>query len=115
MDAVCDGIADPLRHHPELGVFPVLGLGYWIGSFRLGPITLGSVTGSLFAGSVVGQLQIPVSSTARSILFLLFLFGNGYAVGPQFVQSLRGDGAQTSTPALAALQDRCGSPVAVLG
>ncbi|WP_431854253.1 aspartate-alanine antiporter [Azospirillum sp.] len=87
-----DWIGNLLRHHPELAVFLVLGLGYWIGSFRLGPITLGPVTGALFAGLLVGQLGIPVSDTARSLLFLLFLFGNGYAVGPQFFQSLRGDG-----------------------
>ncbi|WP_448204934.1 aspartate-alanine antiporter [Azospirillum sp. sgz302134] len=89
-----DWIGDVLRHHPELAVFLVLGFGYWIGGFRLGPISLGAVTGSLFAGLVVGQLNIPVSSTARSFMFLLFLFGNGYAVGPQFFQSLRGDGVK---------------------
>lgn len=87
-----DWIGTLLRHHPELAVFLVLGLGYWIGGFRLGLITLGPVTGSLFAGLLIGQLNIPVSDTARSLLFLLFLFGNGYAVGPQFFQSLRGDG-----------------------
>lgn len=87
-----DWIGDVLHHHPELAIFLVLGFGYWIGSFQLGPICLGSVTGSLFAGLVIGQFDIPVSSTARSFLFLLFLFGNGYAVGPQFFQSLRGDG-----------------------
>ena len=87
-----DWIGDVLRHHPELAIFLVLGFGYWLGSFQVGPVALGSVTGSLFAGLVIGQLDIPVSSTARSILFLLFLFGNGYAVGPQFFQALRGDG-----------------------
>lgn len=89
-----DRLGDLLRDYPELAIFLVLGLGYWLGSFKLGPITLGAVTGSLFAGLVIGQFDIEVSSTARSILFLLFLFGNGYAVGPQFFQSLRGDGAK---------------------
>jgi putative transport protein len=36
--------------------------------------------------------HVPVSSTARSILFLLFLFGIGYSVGPQVFRTLRGDG-----------------------
>ncbi|MFS2008685.1 aspartate-alanine antiporter [Azospirillum sp. CT11-132] len=87
-----DWVGNLLRHHPDLAVFLVLGLGYWIGNFRLGLITLGPVSGALFAGLLIGQFRIPVSDTARSLLFLLFLFGNGYAVGPQFFQSLRGDG-----------------------
>lgn len=92
-----DWTGNLLRHHPELAVFLVLGLGYWVGTFRLGLVTLGPVTGALFAGLLVGQFNIPVSDTARSLLFLLFLFGNGYAVGPQFFQSLRGDGLKALT------------------
>ncbi len=35
---------------------------------------------------------MPVSDQAKSILFLLFLFGIGYSVGPSFFQNLKGDG-----------------------
>ena len=33
--------------------------------------------------------DVPVSGMAKSFLFLLFLFGIGYSVGPQFVQALQ--------------------------
>src|SRR6185312_10948055 len=53
----------------------------------------GPVTGSLFAGLFVGQFApVPVSGMTKSFLFLLFLFGIGYSVGPQFMQALKRDG-----------------------
>ena len=29
-------------------------------------------------------LEVPVAATAKSVLFMLFLFGIGYSVGPKF-------------------------------
>ena len=82
-----------LVRYPELALFLVIALGYWIGSFRIGAFSLGPVTGALFAGLFVGQFaHIPVSNMTKSFLFLLFLFGIGYSVGPQFMQALRRDG-----------------------
>ncbi|WP_376984340.1 TrkA C-terminal domain-containing protein [Bosea sp. R86505] len=79
--------------YPELAVFLAIGLGYWIGSVSFGAFKLGPVTGSLFAGLSIGQFaEVPVSPIAKSFLFLLFLFGIGYSVGPQFVASLKRDG-----------------------
>jgi putative transport protein len=71
----------------------VIAAGYWIGSFKVGAFSLGPVTGALFAGLLVGQFaHVPVSGMTKSFLFLLFLFGIGYSVGPQFMQSLKRDG-----------------------
>ena len=82
-----------LVRYPELALFLVIAAGYWIGSFKIGAFSLGPVTGALFAGLLVGQFaDVPVSSTMKSFLFLLFLFGIGYSVGPQFMQALRRDG-----------------------
>src|SRR3954466_9250217 len=82
-----------LVRYPELALFLVIAAGYWIGSFKLGAFSLGPVTGSLFAGLFVGQFApVPVSGMTKSFLFLLFLFGIGYSVGPQFMQSLKRDG-----------------------
>src|ERR1700756_2466045 len=83
-----------LVRYPELALFLVIAAGYWIGSFRVGPFSLGPVTGALSAGLFVGQFaHVPVSGMTKSFLFLLFLFGIGYSVGPQFMQALkRGDG-----------------------
>ena len=36
--------------------------------------------------------HVPVSSMTKSFLFLLFLFGVGYSVGPQFVLAMKRDG-----------------------
>jgi len=82
-----------LVRYPELALFLVIAAGYWIGSFKIGAFSLGPVTGALFAGLFVGQFAtIPVSGMTKSFLFLLFLFGIGYSVGPQFMQALKRDG-----------------------
>jgi putative transport protein len=82
-----------LIRYPELALFLVIAAGYWIGSFKIGPLSLGPVTGSLFAGLTMGHFApVPVSSMTKSFLFLLFLFGIGYSVGPQFMQALKRDG-----------------------
>lgn len=81
-----------LRRYPELAVFLVVGLGAVIGKLKLGSVSLGTVTGALFAGLLVGQLNIPVAGPAKAILYLLFLVGNGYSIGPQFFRSLKGEG-----------------------
>jgi putative transport protein len=88
-----DWLAQFLVRYPELALFLVIAAGYWIGSFRIGAFSLGPVTGSLFAGLLVGDFaHVPVSSMTKSFLFLLFLFGVGYSVGPQFVQAMKRDG-----------------------
>src|ERR1700752_2321909 len=82
-----------LVRYPELALFLVIAAGYWIGSLRIGTFSLGPVTGSLFAGLMVGDFaHVPVSSMTKSFLFLLFLFGVGYSVGPQFAQAMKRDG-----------------------
>ena len=86
-------LAHFLEQHPDLAVFLVLGLGYFIGQFKFRGFGLGPVTGALFAGIMIGQFaEVPVSEVARSILFLLFLFGIGYSVGPKFLSAVKGDG-----------------------
>jgi putative transport protein len=82
-----------LERYPELALYLAIGLGYLIGGVKIKGFNLGPVTGSLFAGILLGQLgEIPVSSVAKSVLFLLFLFGIGYSVGPQFLRTLKSDG-----------------------
>src|SRR5579872_1720666 len=82
-----------LVRYPELALFLVIAAGYWIGSFRIGAFSLGPVTGALFAGLMVGDFaHVPVSSMTKSFLFLLFLFGVGYSVGPQFALAMKRDG-----------------------
>src|SRR4051812_34913251 len=81
-----------LRDNPELAVFLTLALGHLVGRVRLGPVPLGSVTGCLLMGVLVGMAEIQVPTTASTMFFLLFLFATGFAVGPQFFSGLRRDG-----------------------
>ena len=85
-------LVQTLRQYPEIAVFLVVGSGAVIGKIKLGSTSLGTVTGALFAGLLVGQLNIPVAASAKAILYLLFLVGNGYSIGPQFFRSLKGEG-----------------------
>src|SRR3974390_2113789 len=86
-------LAQFLVRYPELALFLVIAAGYWIGSFKIGAFSLWPVTGALFAGLLGGDFaHVPVSSMTKSFLFLLFLFGVGYTVGPQFVQAMKRDG-----------------------
>jgi hypothetical protein len=87
-------ILQTLRASPELGVFLAVALGYWLGAFKLGAFSLGTVTSALLFGLVVGNFWKEPSADLRSGFFLLFLFANGYSVGPQFVRSLRSGGAK---------------------
>jgi putative transport protein len=82
-----------LVRYPELALFLAIAVGYAFGEISFGGFQFGPVTGSLLAGLVIGQFaEIPVSGLAKSFLFLLFLFGIGYSVGPQFMQAARRDG-----------------------
>ena len=85
-------IFDTLRSHPELAIFLTLSLGYALGKVRLGSFELGSVTGVLIAGILIGQLDITIAPQIKSIFFVMFLFAVGYGVGPQFVRGIANDG-----------------------
>ncbi|MFO7726895.1 MAG: aspartate-alanine antiporter [Desulfonatronovibrio sp.] len=84
--------ANVLRTHPELSIFLVLALGFWVGSKKLGGFSLGTVTGTLLVGVLVGQIGIEISSQVKSVFFIMFLFAVGFGVGPQFVRGIARDG-----------------------
>lgn len=76
-----------------MGVYLAIGIGYLVGRLKFRGVGLGVVTGSLLGGILIGNFfHVPVSDQAKSMLFLLFLFGIGYSVGPSFFRSLKGDG-----------------------
>src|SRR3954453_16196312 len=84
--------AATLRQYPEIAIFLVLALGYYFGKFTFKGIGLGSVTATLLAGVLVGQLGIAISQPLKATVFLMFLFAVGYGVGPQFVRGVAKDG-----------------------
>lgn len=85
-------IIKTLQNTPELSIFLTLALGFAIGKIKIKGFSLGSVTGVLLMGVLVGQLGITISPTVKSTFFLIFLFAVGYSVGPQFIQGLRKEG-----------------------
>ena len=85
-------VVTALRGNPEVALFLAIGVGFWIGSWKFGSFSLGGVTGSLVAALVIGQLKVDIPDAVKTVLFMLFLFGTGYSVGPQFFRSLKGDG-----------------------
>lgn len=84
--------AATLRLYPEIAIFLTLALGYYFGKFSFKGIGLGSVTATLVAGVVIGQIGISISQPLKATVFLMFLFAVGYGVGPQFVRGVAKDG-----------------------
>src|SRR5215510_7009319 len=84
--------AATLRTYPEIAIFLSLALGYYFGKFTFRGIGLGSVTATLLAAVIIGQLGITISPNVKSTFFLIFLFAVGYGVGPQFVRGVAKDG-----------------------
>ena len=81
-----------LRQYPEIAIFLALGIGYYVGGFTFKGIGLGSVTATLLAAVIIGQIGITISTPLKATVFLMFLFAVGYGVGPQFVRGVAKDG-----------------------
>lgn len=87
-----DWIVALLRRSPEMALFLAVPVGYVLGSIKFGKFSLGTVTGALIAGLIIGQAGVAIDRQLRWSLFYLFLFANGYSAGPQFFQALKRDG-----------------------
>lgn len=86
-------LANVFTKYPEMAVYLAIGIGYVIGGVKFRGVGLGVVTGSLLGGILIGNFfHVPVSDQAKAMLFLLFLFGIGYSVGPSFFSNLKGEG-----------------------
>jgi putative transport protein len=84
--------AETLKQYPEIAIFLALGLGYYFGKFTFRGLGLGSVTATLLAGVLIGQIGITIAQPLKATVFLMFLFAVGYGVGPQFVRGIAKDG-----------------------
>src|SRR6516225_4132512 len=92
LQAVWTWFVATLRTYPELAVFLALAMGFGIGPRKVKGFALGSVTATLLAGILIGQLGIRVEGPIRATFFLLFLFAVGYGVGPQFFRGISKEG-----------------------
>src|SRR5256886_16543188 len=81
-----------LKTYPEIAIFLALAIGYYFGKFTFKGIGLGSVTATLIAAVVIGQIGITINQPLKAFAFLMFLFAVGYAVGPQFVRGIASSG-----------------------
>ena len=90
--AIFTWFAATFRQYPEIAIFLTLALGYYFGKFTFKGIGLGSVTATLLAGVLIGQVGITISQPLKAFAFLMFLFAVGYGVGPQFVRGVAKDG-----------------------
>ncbi|MET8575593.1 aspartate-alanine antiporter [Streptomyces sp. NPDC005012] len=87
--------------HPELLIFVTVALGFLLGRIRYRTVALGSVTGCLVAGLLLGaQFKVGIDDTVKNLFFTLFLFALGYKVGPQFFRGLRSGGVPQVVNAL---------------
>jgi putative transport protein len=86
-----DFLIKALQQNPELAIFLALAIGFAIGRIKIGGFSLGTVVGTLFAGVLIGQLDIKVPGLVKTVFFDLFLFTTGYKVGPQFFRGLKSD------------------------
>ena len=77
-----------LKQYPEIAIFLTLAIGYYFGKFTFKGIGLGSVTATLLAGVLIGQIGITINQPLKATVFLMFLFAVGYGVGPQFVRGV---------------------------
>ena len=73
---------------PLLAVFATISLGYLVGKITIGQFVLGGVAGSLLVGVLIGQLDIDLDTSIKSVFFALFIYAVGYQGGPQFFRSL---------------------------
>ncbi len=98
-----DWFVHVLQTYPELAVFLSIGIGFLVGPWKVMGFSLGTVTATLLAAVVIGQVHIDIDSAVKSTFFIMFIFAVGYGVGPQFIRGLKADGAREVLFALSVL------------
>lgn len=82
----------PLQHEPELALFIAIGIGFFIGQKKIGPVQFGGVCGTLLTALVLGQSGVAIDPSVKNLFFAIFIFALGYLGGPQFFSSLNARG-----------------------
>ena len=78
-------IAQYLQDNIVLTLFLIIGVGHIVGRLKIGSIMLGSVTGILIFGLLIGLLQLEVPPIVKNLAFTLFLFTLGVQIGPGLI------------------------------
>lgn len=83
-------IYEQLRNFPFITLFLSIGIGYFLGKFKVGKFQLGGIAGTLIVGVILGQVGgIHINEEIKDVFFALFIFMVGYLGGPQFFASLK--------------------------
>ena len=85
-------VFDFLRHEPELALFLAIGIGFYVGQKKIGPVQFGGVCGTLLTALVLGQSGVVIDPSIKNLFFAIFIFALGYLGGPQFFSSLNAKG-----------------------
>lgn len=85
-------IIQTFQKYPEIAVYLTIAIGFWLGGVEIKKFSLGTVTSTLLAGLLVGQIHVVLPAVLQSTFFAMFLFAVGYSVGPQFIRAVRSDG-----------------------
>ena len=72
-----------LSKNPLLNLFLILGFGLLIGRLRLAGVQLGSVTGVLLVGLLMGHWALSIPTASHDIGFILFIYCVGVEAGPR--------------------------------
>jgi len=81
-------IVEYLQENIVLVLFLVIGLGHLVGKLKLGSVALGSVTGILIVGLLIGLLHLEVPPIVKGLTFTLYLFALGVSIGPGLIAML---------------------------
>lgn len=98
------GLAQILRENPAILLFAAIAAGYALGKLKVGTFSLGSTTGVLLAGIVIGAVLLKDTvydlGIIKSVSFALFIFTIGFRVGPDFAGGLKRGGVKYVTVAV---------------
>lgn len=89
-----NALSEFLHGNAVATMFLVLGLGYLVGKTSIRGFNLGSISGVLFVGLVLGHYGYSLNPTVQSMGFALFAFSVGLQAGPSFFHVIRQDGAK---------------------
>lgn len=83
-----------LNENLTLTVFAVIALGYLLARIKIAGIELGSTTGVLLAGLILGHFGLKIHELVGTFGFILFIFTIGLQAGPSFFSVVAKDGAK---------------------
>jgi len=83
-----DSIVPYLQENIVLVLFLIIGLGHLVGKVKLGSVALGSTTGILIVGLLIGLLHLDVPPIVKGLSFTLYLFVLGVSIGPGLIYML---------------------------